>query len=345
MQVNARSLRAETALSTWLAGPAAEAEFRRRWLGSAPVVLPPRDRRWREIAPAFAEWPRLARAGLPFQIAAERRYDRSGNARRLAPALAEGKTVFFPQIHQVLPRLARLMAALSATVLAPAREARSFLFLVQGQGREGLGLHHDGPVDAFWLQLEGRRTVTVGPPVPRGTPEELPDTYASRPGAGDWRTVDLAPGTLFYIPPRTPHRVLCRGRSLAVSLTWRRAGRARDGAAGLAEWDMASGRADRVPPASRTKLWTQVPAVAGPVARGGRGFVLRLPDGARIRLPAAALPVAVSLAAMPSWRAPLPPSARAALAPLIELGIVASRDLPLRISPAAPRKLDGWRFA
>ena len=344
MQVNARSLRAETALSTWLAGPAAEAEFRRRWLGRAPVVLEPRDRRWREIAPGFAEWPRLARAGLPFQIAAERRYDRSGNARRLAPALAEGKTVFFPQIHQVLPRLARLMAALRATVLGTAREARSFLFLVQGQGREGLGLHHDGPVDAFWLQLEGRRTVTFGPPVPRRTPEELPDTYASRPGAGDWRTVDLEPGTLFYMPPRTPHRVLCRGRSLAVSLTWRRAGRARDGAGGLAEWHVASGRADRVPPASRTKLWTQVPAIAGPVVRGG-GFVLRMPDGARIRLPAAARPVAASLAAMPSWRAPLPPSARAAIVPLIELGIVAPRDLPLLITPAAPRKLDGWRFA
>jgi hypothetical protein len=345
MQVNARSPRAETALSTWLAGPAAEAEFRRRWLGSAPVVLPPRDRRWREIAPGFAEWPGLARAGLPFQIAAERRYDRSGNARRLAPALAEGKTVFFPQIHQVLPRLARLMAALCATVLAPARAARSFLFLVQGQGREGLGLHHDGPVDAFWLQLDGRRTVTLGPPVPRGSPEELPDTYASRPGAGDWRTVDLEPGTLFYMPPRTPHRVLCRGRSLAVSLTWRRAGRARDGAAGIAPWDVASGRADRVPPASRTQLWTQVPAVAGSVARGGNGFVLRLPDGARIRLPAAARPVATSLAAMPSWRAPLPLATRAALAPLIELGIVASRDLPRLIVPAVPRKLDGWRFA
>src|SRR5262245_43766600 len=269
MQVNARSPRAETALSTWLAGPAAETGFRRRWLGRAPVVLAPRDRRWREIAPGFAQCVRLARAGLPFQIAAERRYDRSGNARALGPALAAGKTVFFPQVHQVLPRLARLMAALGATVLAPAREPRSFLFLVQGQGREGLGLHHDGPVDAFWLQLEGRRTVTVGPPVPRGTPEELPDTYASRPGAGDWRTLDLEPGTLFYLPPRTPHRVLCRGRSLAVSLTWRRAERTRQGGARLPEWDVAPGRADRVPPTSRTRLWTQVPAVAGPIARGG----------------------------------------------------------------------------
>src|SRR5262245_22052405 len=259
MQVNARAPGAGPALATWLDGRAAEARFRRRWLGRAPIVLAPRDRRWRDIAPAFEECVRLARAGLPFQIAAERRYDRAGIARRLGPGLAAGKTVFVPQIHQVLPRLARLMAALRATLLGPGRAESSFLFMVEGRSREGLGLHHDGAVDAFWLQLEGRRTVTIGPPVPRGTPEELPDTYASRRGGATWRTLDLAPGTLFYLPPRTPHRVLCRGRSLAISLTW---GRARARGAGLAEWDVVSGRAGRVPPASRTRLWTQVPAAA-----------------------------------------------------------------------------------
>ena len=236
------------------------------------------------------------------------------------------------------------MAALSATVLAPAREARSFLFLVQGQGREGLGLHHDGPVDAFWLQLEGRRTVTFGPPVPRGTPEELPDTYASRPGAGDWRTVDLEPGTLFYMPPRTPHRVLCRGRSLAVSLTWRRAGRARDGAAGLAEWDVASGRADRVPGqpdeavdagagdrgTRRARRPRLRPAPAGRRADPASGR--RAAGGRRARGHAV---VACAAAAVRSRRAR--PADRARHRRL--------RDLPLLIIPAAPRKLDGWRFA
>jgi len=345
MQVNAWSPHAETALGTWLAAPAEEARFRRRWLGRAPVILAPRDRRWREIAPGFDECARLARAGLPFQIAAERHYDRSGAARRLAPALAAGKTVFLPQVHQVLPRLARLIAALRATLLGPGRAECSFLFMVQGRGREGLGLHHDGAVDAFWLQLEGQRTVTIGPPVPRGTPEELPDTYASRRGGAGWRTLDLAPGTLFYLPPRTPHRVLCRGRSLAISLTWSRVARARSRGAGLADWDVVSGRADRVPPASRARLWAQVPAVAGPLARGRGDFALRLPDGGRIRLPAIASPAAGSLAAMPSWRAPLTARDRASLAPLIEHGIVAPRDLPLRIEPDEPRALDGWRFA
>lgn len=347
MQVNARRRGGDTSLSTWLAG-AAEAGFRGRWLGREPVVLAPRDRRWRDIAPGFAECVRLARAGLPFQIAAERRYDRSGVSARLSPALAAGKTVFFPQIHQVLPRLARLMAALRASLLGPGRAECSFLFVVEGRGREGLGLHHDGAVDAFWLQLDGRRTVTIGPPVPRGTPEELPDTYASRRGPGQaagWRTIDLDPGTLFYLPPRTPHRVLCRGRSLAISLTWTRAARARAGHGVPPQWDVVSGRADRVPPASRTRLWTQVPAVAGPLDRARQGFPLRLPDGAAIRLPAAARPLACQLAAMPSWHLPLSRRDRAALAPLLEHGIVAPRDLPLLIAPADPRALDGWRFA
>jgi hypothetical protein len=35
---------------------------------------------------------------------------------------------------------------------------------------------------------------------------------------------------------------------------------------------------------------------------------------------------------------------RAGLAPLIEAGILGSRDLPRRIRPDAPAALDGWRF-
>lgn len=348
MQVNARGPRGETALSTWLAGAAAEARFRRRWLDRAPVVLTARDRQWREIAPGFAECARLARAGLPFQIAAERRYDRSGAPGRFAPALAAGKTVFFPQIHQVLPRLARLMAALRASLLGPGRAECSFLFMVEGRGREGLGLHHDGAVDAFWLQLEGRRTITIGPPVARGTPEELPDSYASRrgaAGAAGWRSLDLDPGTLFYLPPRTPHRVLCRGRSLSISLTWGHAMRRRAGRAGLADWDVVSGRADRVPPVSRTRLWTQVPVAAGSLDRARRELSLRLPGGAQVKLAAISPALAGELAAMPSWRLPLSRRDHDALAPLIEYGIVAPRDLPLRIAPEDARALDGWRFA
>jgi JmjC domain len=247
----------------------------------------------------------------------------------------------------VLPRVARLMVALRAAFLGPGREECSFLFLAEGQGREALGLHHDGEVDAFWLQLEGRRLVTIGPPVPRGTPEDLPPRAAGRGGIlpKGWWTGALEPGTLFYLPPRTPHRVIYRGRSLALSLTWkRRSPRARIDAGALVDWDVAAGRADRVPPARRDRLWAQVPALAGPRRPGGREFTLRVPGG-EIRLPARAHPAARRLAAMPSWREVTARARMGALAPLIEHGLVAPRDLPLRIIPADPRALDGWKFS
>ena len=47
---------------------------------------------------------------------------------------------------------------------------------------------------------------------------------------------------------------------------------------------------------------------------------------------------------MPSFPAPAGGRARAALGPLLAHGIVAPQDLPLRIAPAEPRALDGWRF-
>jgi hypothetical protein len=332
-------------LATWFAGPAAITRFRQHRLSRAPVVLPARDGAWRSIAPDFTTTIAMARAGVPFQIAAERRYDRTGDSRRLDPALATGATVFLPQVHQVLPRLARLMVALRAQLLGPLREECSFLFAVEGRGRPGMGLHHDGPVDAFWLQLEGRRTVTLGPRVKPGTRADFDPRRARTPRG--WHTLELPPGSLFHLPPWTPHDVVCHGRSLALSLTWRaldaRGRRATPAArrAGLAAWDVVSGRVDAVPAASRLRLWTQVPAVVGP--RGERSFSLITPDGT-FRLPASTRAVSLPLASMPSLAAPITTRERTALAPLIEHGIVGPQELPLRIVPDDARGLDGWRF-
>src|SRR3989304_4722796 len=129
-----------TPLDTWFAGEAARRRFRRRWLGRAPVVLPPRDRAWRRIAPGFAACAAMAARGLPFQIVADRRYDRPGGPRRRPAARRVG------------------------------------------------------------------------------------------PGSG-WRTLELSPGSLFHLPPFPPHAVVCRGRSLALSLTWSRRRARRAGAA------------------------------------------------------------------------------------------------------------------
>jgi hypothetical protein len=341
-----RAPRLVSPLATWFAGPAAIERFRARRLGRAPTVLRARDRAWRDIAPDFATTVAMAESGAPFQIAMERRYDRSGNPRRLRAALATGATVFLPQVHHVLPRLARLMVALRVGLLGPLREETSFLFVVEGRSRPGMGLHHDGAVDAFWLQLEGRRTVTLGPPVRPGTPADL-DLGRDGRGRG-WRTLELPPGTLLHLPPWTPHDVVCHERSLALSLTWRacdaRARRASPLArrAGLATWEVVSGRVDAVPPASRVHLWTQVPVVAGPLTR--TGFELITPAGI-LRLPAPAHRLARRLALMPRFRSPLGPRGRAAVAPLLAHGVVAPQDLPLRIRPDDQRALDGWRFA
>ena len=334
-------LRATSPLATWFAAPQAIARFRERRLGRSPQVLRPRDAAWRSIAPDFDTAIAMAAAGVPFQIAAERRYDRRGDPRRLRRALAEGATVFLPQVHQVLPRLMRLIVALRVELLGPRTEECSFLFAVEGRGRTGMGLHHDGPVDAFWLQLEGRRTVTLGAPVTRGTPQDLPATASRR---GTWRTLELGPGTLFHLPPWTPHDVVCHGRSLALSLTWAsapiRGPHAR--AAALAAWDIASGSVDRIPPVSRRRLWTQIPAIAGPRRRGT--FRLTTPDGV-VSVPLAARGIAERLAVMPHFEAPTTRRASATLAWFVEHGVVGPQDLPLRIIPSNPARLDGWRFS
>ena len=274
------------------------------------------------------------------QIAADRRYIRRPRREQIRRAFAEGATIYMPQIHQVLPRVARLMAQLRATLFGPGREECSFLFLVNGKGRQGLGLHHDGDVDSVWLQLEGRRTVATGPPVPRGTAEDLDERVIGR----GWVTRHLAPGSLFYLPPRTPHRVLCHGRSLALSLTWKtrttplpgaRAARA------FTSWDVTAGRAMPMPRGSAAKVWTQVPVCPGPVDRKRGDFPLWLPGGV-LRLPARSHALAKRLATMPTLRrAALGAGAR----PLLDVGVLGPRDLPLRIVPARPKTLDGWRFA
>jgi hypothetical protein len=238
----------------------------------------------------------------------------------------------------------RLMVALRVAFLGPFREECSFLFLVYGRGRTGMGLHHDGDVDAFWLQLEGRRTVSIGPPVAPRTPPDI----RRRPSDADpsWTTFDLRPGSLFYMPPRTPHEVVCSTRSLALSLTWgreaRRRGAGRARAEGLTAWDVASGHVCSMPRSSRDRLWTQVPALVGTARAARRPFALWTPDGA-LRCPATAQPLAGQLALMPTLRR-RDVSASAALSMLIDSGILAPHDLPLRIVPDDVTSLDGWDF-
>ena len=329
-----------TPLASWFPDAAALARASRRLSidgrqARRAVLFLARDRGWRALTPPFDDVVALTGHGLPFQIAADRRYDRSGRRTRLRPALAAGKTVFLPQIHQVFPRVMRLMVALRAAFLGAGREETSFLFVVEGTGREGLGLHHDDDVHAFWLQLEGRRTVTLGPPVARGTPQEIREKI----GRG-FTTRALPPGSLLYLPPRTPHRVVCHERSLALSLTWSVRRSTRAGVDALAAWDVTSGRVPAAPPTSRARVWAQVPAIADRVV--GDVVTLVLPDGVRAKVPRSARHVARGLGMMASF----PRAALGNALPALEAhGIVGSQDLPLVVVPDLPAALDGWRFA
>jgi len=106
------------------------------------VLFPARDRAWQALTPGFTALVALARTGLPFQVAAQRRYDRSGRVDRLRPALRDGKTVFFPQIHQVLPRVARLMVALRVAFMGAGRDE---CFPPSELRRHGHASHPRGP--------------------------------------------------------------------------------------------------------------------------------------------------------------------------------------------------------
>ncbi|MBI2205570.1 MAG: hypothetical protein HYU41_17125 [Candidatus Rokubacteria bacterium] len=330
-------------LATWWRTGAAFRAFRVRMRARRATILHPRDAAWRGIAPGFERLRDLVGAGLPFQLAADHHQVARPDRARLIEALDGGATVFMPQAHQVLPRVARLMVALRAALLGAFRDEASYLFLVEGRGREGMGLHHDGDVDAFWLQLEGRRTVTVGPAVPRGTPEAM---EGDRAGTRGWRTHALAPGSLLYLPPRTPHRVACHERSLALTLTWGRPHRgARTAAArarALVDWDVAGGRVEPWPlPRRRDRLFTQVPAAAGPLDRARHAFTLWTADGTA-QLARDTRAVAAHLATMPTVRAN--GADRARLAPLVALGILGDEDLPQLVVPDDAARLDAWRF-
>ena len=328
--------RVRSPLAPWWERRAAMRRFRQRILGRRVAVLRPRHNGWRALAPGFTAAVALARSGVPFHIVLDRRYDRSGDRRRLAAALGRGATVYVPQAHQVLPRVARLMVALRHELLGPRGDEASFLFFVEGRSRQGMGLHHDGDVDAFWVQLEGRRTVTLGPPVAPRTPADLDArALADRARGRGWHTLDLTPGSLLYVPPRTPHAVVCHGRSLALSLTWSRRVEPRRRAA----WDVASGIARPRPRRDPRWLWTQVPVAAGAADRTRRRFRLHTPDGV-VWAPAAARALATRLAGMPAVMA-----GGSTAAPLIALGVLAPADLPIAVVPNTPRALDGWRFA
>src|SRR5687767_9143975 len=82
-------------LATWWSTDASLARFRTRTLGRRMGLLHAGDRRWRSLAPPFDRLVELIGAGVPHQVALERRHERAPDPARARAALATGATVFF----------------------------------------------------------------------------------------------------------------------------------------------------------------------------------------------------------------------------------------------------------
>jgi hypothetical protein len=180
-------------------------------------VFPALDQDWRHLIPGYAACVAFTQMGLPFHSVLEGSHDTEPDHERIPEDLKAGRSIVLLQPHELMPRLARLMVALRATFFGPFFKESSYLFMTEGLGRPGMALHHDGETHSFWLQLEGRRTVTLGPAAAEGSEIE-PESVD--PNGPDWTTLELTPGSLFYMAPWTLHRVVCHERSLALSLTW-----------------------------------------------------------------------------------------------------------------------------
>jgi hypothetical protein len=182
-------------------------------------VLAPRDEAWREIVPGYETCVELTRLGLPFHAVREGMHEEEPQHAEIPSYLREGKSIILIQPHELMPRLMRLIVALRAAFFGPFQEESAYLFMTEGRGQPGMALHHDGEAHSVWLQLAGTRTVALGPQVPPGTELEPEPAAFGMAGPG-WSTVQLTPGSLFFLQPRVLHKVVCHERSLALSLTW-----------------------------------------------------------------------------------------------------------------------------
>jgi len=87
-------------------------------------------------------------------------------------------------------------------------------------------------------------------------------------------------------------------------------------------------------------VFVQVPAIVGPRDSAGRVALWTAGGEVRVRLDGGRL-----LAHLPRMPTLDRKTAGPLLEPLLAVGILGSRDLPLRIVPDKPAALDGWQFA
>ena len=284
----------------------------------------------------------MAAGGVPFQIAAERRYDRSGDPRPLRRALDEGAHRLLPQVHQVLPRLMRLIVALR--VGAARSSKRRVLVSVRRRGARADG---DGtsPRRAGGRVLAPARGAAHGHARRRRSRRERPGSavHGRRPrGVAHARARPGEP--LPPAPVDAARRRLPRPLAGALAHVGDGAGSrvTRDAPPRWRRGTSPPARSMRIPPVSRRATVDSGPGDRGPARHGGAVP----PDDARRRRRPSGTAARRIGAGRDAVRSPVPDARRHAALRLASR----ARDRGAPGSSAAdhperPGQLDGWRFS
>ena len=124
-----------------------------------------------------------------------------------------GYTVRIPAVTVLSPALARLTRALEFMIQQPVKAS---LFWSAAGARAPI--HYDDN-DNIVVQLTGHKQWLVSS-APASLHNAWRDVAETPPPLGDHRTIDLAPGSLLYVPRGTPHTVIARSDSLHLAITF-----------------------------------------------------------------------------------------------------------------------------
>jgi hypothetical protein len=144
--------------------------------------------------------------------------------------LRMGLSLYLTEVLRVVPALGNVMKQLEAELGAPPGSARVGGFVAAAGN--GVTCHFDSE-EVFSVQLSGEKRWSIAkaevdyPWTAQFNPGDAPQddelyTFAAagfpRPEAADWRTVDVKPGSVLFLPRGTWHRTEAGGESLSLSI-------------------------------------------------------------------------------------------------------------------------------
>jgi hypothetical protein len=109
-----------------------------RVLGRRVALIPARDEAWRTVTPGSRATVRARTGSASRSTPCSSGATIASGDRRARARAGDARDRYVPQIHQVLPRVARLMVALREELLGHVPTSVVSV-LVHGRGREGMG--------------------------------------------------------------------------------------------------------------------------------------------------------------------------------------------------------------